>query len=69
MKLLSSAHFPKFMGHSRVGNYHANCPNHAKIKLVQDFISVPVICKFEEDLDNIFPIICLCETTGQITLT
>ena len=37
------------MGHSRVGNYHANRPNSAKIKLVQDFISVPVICKFDED--------------------
>ena len=38
------------MGHSRVGNYyHANRPNTAKIKLVQDFIPVPVICKFDED--------------------
>ena len=32
------------MKHSRVGNYHANSPNHAKTELVQeDFMSVPVI--------------------------
>ena len=31
------------MGHSRAGNYHANSPNCAKIKLVQDFMYVPVM--------------------------
>ena len=37
------------MGHSRASNYHANSPNHAKIKHAQDFMSVPVICDFDDD--------------------
>ena len=49
--------------------------NRAKIKLVKDYMFVPVICKFDEDLfkngryhpDNIFTIICLTETKRQVT--
>ena len=37
------------MGHSRAGNYHANSLNCTKIKLVQDFMSIPIICKFDEE--------------------
>ena len=44
------------MGHSRVGNYHIKGQNSAKIKLMQDLMSVlidlmsvPVICKFDKD--------------------
>ena len=44
-----STTFSESMGHSRAGNYHDNSPNRAKIELVQDFMSVPVICKFDEE--------------------
>ena len=44
-----STTFSKSMGHSKIGNYHANNPYHTKIELVQYFKSVPVICKFDED--------------------
>ena len=32
------------------GNYHANTTDPAKIKYVQVFMSVPVLCKFEEEI-------------------
>ena len=40
------------MGHARAGNYHANSQNHAQVKFVQDFMSVPVLCKFDKDPIN-----------------
>ena len=50
------------MGHSRDGNYYANSPNRAKIKHVQDFMSVPVIYNFDEEpvlKSNLSKILCL----------
>ena len=44
-----STTFSESKGHSRADNYHANSRNWGKIKLVQDCMSVPVICKFDED--------------------
>ena len=44
-----STTFSKSMRHSRERNYHANSTNRAKIELVQDFMSVPIICKFDDD--------------------
>ena len=50
MKSLSSRqHFPKSMRPLKVGNSHANNWKWAKIKLVQDFMPVLVICKFDEE--------------------
>ena len=31
-------------------------------------MSVPIICKFDEDVENIFLIVCLMETKWQETL-
>ena len=50
MKSLSSKqHFPQSMRPSRAANSPANGQNWAKIKFVRDFITVLVICKFDED--------------------
>ena len=64
------------MGPTRVGYFHANGQKWAKIKCVQDYMLVLIICKFDEDSikngcyrpDNIFPIIRLWETKGQVNL-
>ena len=42
--VIISKTFSESMGHSRAGNYHAKSQNRAKIELIQDFMSVPVIC-------------------------
>ena len=58
MKTIVETTLSESMGHSLAGNYHANSLNCAKTKLVQDFISVPITCKFDEDpIKNEFAII------------
>ena len=71
MKSISSRqHFPKSMEPSRAGNSQANSWIGAKIEHVSDFMSLLVICKFDEasikdqkwscyHLDNIFHILRL----------
>ena len=54
---INSKTFSESMGQSRVGNYHANSPNCIKIEHVEDFISVPIICKFEDPINNVVAII------------
>ena len=57
-------------------NSHANSGKWDKIELVPDFMTVLILCKFDEDPikngcycpDIMFPIICLWETKGQVTL-
>ena len=49
--------FSQSTGHSMAGSYRANRPNRAKIKLVKDFISAPVIYKFGEDPIKMRPLL------------
>ena len=72
MKSLSSGqHFPKSMGPSRAGNFHANSRNCAEIErpifyACPRYLQVRWFHKKNEV--NIFPFICLNETKGQVTL-